>query len=158
MYFEFLNRTQTLHFGFFGEGECDFQRKVPIIEICSLLALSKNPEYYTAGKCASPLSEFFWIHSWNHSLFKERLQKCTLGALYFSGSDHWPPLTLYVPIVTNVNLLLTVSIHCQEMRLWELIKWSPKRKCLDLLSNFLNWFFRKCMETSLENLYVDTGA
>ena len=48
MYFEFLNRTQTLNFGFFGEGECDFQRKVAIVEICRLPPLSKNPEYYTS--------------------------------------------------------------------------------------------------------------
>ena len=79
MYFEFLNRTQTLHFGFFGEGECDFERKVAIVEICRLPALSKNPEYDTAGKCASPLSEFSRSTPGNHSLFKEMLQKCTLG-------------------------------------------------------------------------------
>ena len=31
-------------------------------------------------------------------------------------------------MVTNINFLLTISIHCQEIRLWELIKWSPKKK------------------------------
>ena len=39
------------------------------------------------------------------------------------------------PMVTNINFLLTISIDCQEIRLWELIKWSSKRKCFDLLSN-----------------------
>ena len=73
-----------------GEGECAFQRKVAVVEICCLLAPSKNPEYYTAGKRASSLSEFFGSTPGNHSLFKEMLQKCTLGALYFTGSDHWP--------------------------------------------------------------------
>ena len=35
----------------------------------------------------------------------------------------------------------------------------PKEKiCFDLLTNYLNQFFKKCMEASLENLYVDRGA
>ena len=33
-------------------------------------------------------------------------------------------LTLQVPMVTNINFLLTISIPCQEIRLWELMKWS----------------------------------
>ena len=45
--------------------------------------------------------------------------------------------------MTNINFLLTISIDCQEIRLWELIKWSPKRKCFDLLSNSLNLFFKE---------------
>ena len=36
-----------------------------------------------------------------------------------------------------------ISIQCQEIRLWELIKWSPKRKCLDLLLNSLNSFLKE---------------
>ena len=40
--------------------------------------------------------------------------------------------------MTNINFLLTISIQCQEIRLWELTKWSSKRKCFDLLSNPLN--------------------
>ena len=43
-----------------------------------------------------------------------------------------------VPMVTNINFLLTISIDCPEIRLCELLNWSPKRKCLDLLSNSLN--------------------
>ena len=39
--------------------------------------------------------------------------------------------------------LLTVSVHCQEIRLWELTKWLPKRKCLDLWTNSLNSFFNE---------------
>ena len=46
-------------------------------------------------------------------------------------------------MVTNINFLLTISIQCQEIRLWELIKWWPKRKCFDLLSNCLNSFFKE---------------
>ena len=45
--------------------------------------------------------------------------------------------------MTNINFLLTISIQCQEIRLWELIKWSPKRKCYDLLSNPLNLFCKE---------------
>ena len=45
--------------------------------------------------------------------------------------------------MTNINFLLTISIQCQEISLWEVIKWSPKRKCLDLLSNSLNAFFKE---------------
>ena len=33
-------------------------------------------------------------------------------------------LTLQVPMVTNINFLLTISIPCQEIMLWELMKWS----------------------------------
>ena len=51
--------------------------------------------------------------------------------------------TLQVPIVININFLPMISIHCQEIRSWELIKWSPHRKCLDLLSNSLNLSFTK---------------
>ena len=47
-------------------------------------------------------------------------------------------LTLSAPMVTKINFLLTISIPCQEIRLWELMKWSLKRKCFDLLSNSLN--------------------
>ena len=35
----------------------------------------------------------------------------------------------------------------------------PKEKIwFDLLTNSLNQFFKKCMEASLENLYVDQGG
>ena len=53
------------------------------------------------------------------------------------------PFNPLVPIVTNINFLPMISVHCQETRLWELIKWSPKRKYFDLLSNSLNSFFKE---------------
>ena len=34
------------------------------------------------------------------------------------------PTKSLTPIVTNNNFLLTISIHCREIKLWELIKWS----------------------------------
>ena len=52
-------------------------------------------------------------------------------------------LALFFPTMTNINFLPTISIQCQEIRLWELIKWSPKRKCFDLLLNSLKSFFRE---------------
>ena len=60
------------------------------------------------------------------------------------------PLTLLVPIVTNSNFLLTISIYFHEMRLWELIKWSPKRKYFDLLSNSLNLFLKEMYRDQFE--------
>ena len=41
-------------------------------------------------------------------------------------------------------------------KLWKLIKWLPKRKCLDLLSNSLNSFFKEMYGDQF--FYVDTGA
>ena len=43
-------------------------------------------------------------------------------------------------------------IHNQKTRLWELI---PTEKYFDHLSNSLNYCLGKCMEISLENLYVN---
>ena len=45
--------------------------------------------------------------------------------------------------MTNVNFLLTISIHNQEKRLWDLIKWSLKGKYFDRLSNSLHKFFKE---------------
>ena len=46
------------------------------------------------------------------------------------------------PKLTIINILLTISIDCREVRLWD-TKWSPNRKCLDLLSNSLNTLFKE---------------
>ena len=35
---------------------------------------------------------------------------------------------------------------------------SKEKICFDLFKNSLNQFFKKCMEASLGNLYVDRGA
>ena len=58
--------------------------------------------------------------------------------LHFLDKKKFP-----VPIVTNINFLPTISIPFQEIRLWEIMKWSLKRKCFDLLWNSLNWFFKE---------------
>ena len=42
--------------------------------------------------------------------------------------------------VTKINILLTI-FHNEEERLWELVKWSARGKCFDLLSNSLSQFF-----------------
>ena len=43
-------------------------------------------------------------------------------------------------------------------KLWELIKWSPKKNALIFYQILSTHSLGKCMEISLENLYVDTGA
>ena len=56
-----------------------------------------------------------------------------------------------VPIVTYIIFLLMISIHCQEIRLWELVKWSPsKRKCFDLYSEM--WSVKQNHSSSTGNL------
>ena len=64
-------------------------------------------------------------------------------------------LTLWVPRVININFLLIIPIHYQKKRLWDLIKWSAlARKCFDLLSNSLNYFFKEMYRDQLEPICV----
>ena len=65
---------------------------------------------------------------------------------------------LYVPTVTDSNLLLKFLVYSQVERWWKLRKWSLKKICFDLSTNSLEQFFKKCMEAVLEILYVDLGA
>ena len=78
-------------------------------------------------------------HTTKHSRGDGKTHECASLEIV----SHIHVLTLYVPIVTNINFLLTISIHYHEVRLWELRKWSPKRKYFDLLSNSLNSFFKE---------------
>ena len=66
--------------------------------------------------------------------------------------------TLYFPTVTESNFLLKFSAYSQLERWWKLRKWSLKEICFDLFTISLKQFFMKCMEASLENLYVYLGA
>ena len=43
-------------------------------------------------------------------------------------------------------------------KLWELLKWYPSKNALIFYQILLTHSVRKCIEISLENLYVDTGA
>ena len=45
------------------------------------------------------------------------------------------------------NFLLIMSIHCQEIKLWEFIKWSPKGK--------MPWSFIKSSRVILKKIYGD---
>ena len=54
--------------------------------------------------------------------------------------------------MTNINFFLTISICCQEKWLWELIKWSLKGKCFDLLSNSQRNVSRSVWSSQLESL------
>ena len=67
-------------------------------------------------------------------------------------------LTLQVPIVININFLQTISINSQEIRLWELINDHQRENNLIYYQILSTYTLRKSIETSLENLYVDTGA
>ena len=67
-------------------------------------------------------------------------------------------LNIYVPMVTNINFLLTESIDCQGQSLWELIEWSQREKSLISYQILSTYSLRKCMQISLENLYVDIWA
>ena len=60
-------------------------------------------------------------------------------------------------MVTNINFLLTISIDCQVQHLWELIKWSQREKSLIFYQFLPTNSVRKCIEISLENLFVDIG-
>ena len=55
-------------------------------------------------------------------------------------------------MVTNINFLPTISIPRQEIRLWVFMKWSPTRKCHDLLSNSLNYFIKEMHRDQFEEL------
>ena len=67
-------------------------------------------------------------------------------------------LNIYVPMVTNINFLLTESIDCQGQSLWELIKWPQREKSLISYQILSTYSLRKRMQISLENLYVDIWA
>ena len=61
-------------------------------------------------------------------------------------------LTLQVQMVTNINFLPKIFIPCQEIRLWEFIKWSQKMlwsaiKCSQLIlkGNVWRLVWRICM-------------
>ena len=46
--------------------------------------------------------------------------------------------------LTNIKILLTISIHHHTTRLWELLTWQPKGKCFDFFCQILPTnFFRK---------------
>ena len=59
-----------------------------------------------------------------------------------------PHLIPLIPIVTNINVLLTIFIYCQERRLWELIKWSPKENALIFYHILSTHSLTKCIEIS----------
>ena len=63
-----------------------------------------------------------------------------------------------VCIIIKINFLLTISLDYHEQSLWELTKWSQIEKYLIFYQILLTNSSRKCMEISLENLYVDIGA
>ena len=82
-----------------------------------------------------------------------------LDEIQATAKYHFGVLTLQVPIVTNVNFLLTISIQCQDIRLWELIKWSQGGGNALIFYQILSSYSgRKSGVISVENLYVDIRA
>ena len=67
-------------------------------------------------------------------------------------------LTLQAPMVTNINFLPTISIPCQEIRLWESVKWSLRENALIFYQILSTTSLKKCIEISLENCYVAIEA
>ena len=43
----------------------------------------------------------------------------------------------------KMGMILAVELWTKQPKLWELIKWPLKRKCLDLLLNYLNLFLKE---------------
>ena len=88
------------------------------------------------------------INQWpKHAVWQPQQFVLTLNWIFFLWhqllNDTNPTLNPLSPSSDQHYFLLTISIQCQEIRLWELIKWSPKRNCFDLLSNSLNLFFKE---------------
>ena len=85
---------------------------------------------------------FFWWGGGGEGVNKVHYALCKNGGLFlFLGEKvHcrkvW--ISLWVPKVTNNNFRLTIWMHYQEKKVWELINWSTKEKCFDLLSNSSN--------------------
>ena len=68
---------------------------------------------------------------------------CKVFRKFIAKCSEKDKFTLKAPMVTNINFLLTISIPCLEIRLWEVMKWSLKRRSFDLLSNSLNCLFKE---------------
>ena len=60
--------------------------------------------------------------------------------------------------VINITFLLTILLRNLDKRLWELTKVSLEGNYLILKQTFLINSLRKCMEISVENLYVDIAG
>ena len=61
-------------------------------------------------------------------------------------------------MVININFLLKMTIDCQEKWLWELINDQQRENASIFYQILFTYSLRKCIETSLENLYVGIRA
>ena len=64
-------------------------------------------------------------------------------------------LTLYALGVISIKFLLIISMLCKTEWSWELRTWSHKMNLLDILSTSPQYFFRKWIEATKENLNFD---
>ena len=75
-------------------------------ETFTLTLLNYEHEYWKA------LSMFYYWYTYNSVCYQQK-QRIWLG--YSKQHGDLVPLTLLVPIVTKINFLLSISIHCQQI-------------------------------------------
>ena len=89
--------------------------------------------------------------SWGHSRYSPRVQcwgNCSNPGR--SSGNTLVLLSLSGPRAININFLITILIHNQEKKLWELMKWSPLQNALIFINSTNS--LKKCIEISLKNL------
>ena len=107
----------------FFSKEVDYLYLLSTTKLICLVPFDKYHKY-NANQCMEPYITLHLVFHW-----------CAWCCVLNTVAEQNLRLTLEVPMVTKINFLVTISIDCQEIRLWELIEWSSKRKCFDLLSN-----------------------
>ena len=105
------------------------------------LPMEPNPKTEELRPKGLQLNERFWrgarvLHSRNgvgymHLVFSRTVSSSTRNNEMITKGKM---LLLFIKFSQLILFfLLIIFIHCQEIKLWEFIKWSPKRKCFDLL-------------------------
>ena len=67
-------------------------------------------------------------------------------------------ITLEVPRKTNINFLRIILIYNQEKSYEYLLNYHQRENALIFYQILFTNSLRKCMEISVENLFVDIGA
>ena len=119
-----------------------------------------EPLYQNEVKCSAFDMEMIFHSHANKTHFHKVVHLASFWKWGFLelGSGLFNPLNPLSPSSDqdqfSPNKIHTLSID----KLWELIKWSPERNALIYHQILSTNSLRKCMEISLENLYVDSGA
>ena len=124
----------------FCKGCFSYGLPKPIISFIKVLTKQINFNIWCKGR--THVCEDNYINQHSVRIYKEQKIRtfsdpqvirvnCSMNMFYvWFGVSVLPShssvvLTLQVLIVTKINFLLTISMHCQEIWLWELIKWTP---------------------------------